>query len=170
MCACVYVCAPLACLVLEEARREHQIPWKWSNSTVHHHVGIRNGIQVLSKGSQCPSQWAIVTINPPALLTPNRMQSVQNQDVSPHVVLKTGSHYIDQSVPQPPASASLMLRLQGSHSSRFSPVSTPLSCSHTLTCLGTTSQLLILSTKPFLVWPGNTNYTPLSLALCLLAY
>ena len=28
--ACMYICAPCACLVPEEARRGHQIPWNWS--------------------------------------------------------------------------------------------------------------------------------------------
>lgn len=77
------------------------------------------------------------------------------------------------SVPHPLTSASLMLRLQGSHARGFSPVSThitPLNCSHTLTCppVWEPHQLLILSMKPFLVWPGNAKYTLLSLALCLL--
>lgn len=44
----VYVCAPLVCLGLEEAVREHLIPWDWKiQKVMSHHVGPGN--QVLSR-------------------------------------------------------------------------------------------------------------------------
>lgn len=44
----MYVCAPLVCLGLEEAVREHLIPWDWKiQKVMSHHVGPGN--QVLSR-------------------------------------------------------------------------------------------------------------------------
>jgi hypothetical protein len=51
--ACMYVCVSHACLVHVEARRGHQIPWKWGiQLVVNHHVGTGNLTKVLCKSSQ----------------------------------------------------------------------------------------------------------------------
>lgn len=41
-----YVCAPCPCVVLREARKGHQIPWKWRyRQLLCCHVGAKNGTQ-----------------------------------------------------------------------------------------------------------------------------
>lgn len=66
---------------------------------------------------------------------------------------KDRSHYIDQSVPHPPASASLVLRLQGSHPSSFAPVSTHITPSTPLI----PSPIRNHVTTPFLIYKSISS-------------